>query len=145
VVNKWDLVEDKNTMTTKHFEEQIRISMMPFKDVPIIFTSVTEKQRIMKVIDVAMEVYQNRTTKIPTSKLNEYFLPLIENFPPPAVKGKIVKIKYVTQIKDTCAFVFFCNSPQYLTDAYKRFLENKFRESFNFTGVPLSFYFRAKS
>jgi GTP-binding protein len=119
--------------------------MMPFKDVPIIFTSVTEKQRIMKVIDVAMEVYQNRSTKIPTSKLNEYFLPLIENFPPPAVKGKIVKIKYVTQIKDTCAFVFFCNSPQYLTDAYKRFLENKFRESFNFTGVPVSFYFRAKS
>ena len=132
-------------MTTKHFEEQIRISMMPFKDVPIIFTSVTEKQRIMKVIDVAMEVYKNRSTKIPTSKLNEYFLPLIENFPPPAVKGKIVKIKYVTQIKDTCAFVFFCNSPQYLTDAYKRFLENKFRESFNFTGVPVSFYFRAKS
>lgn len=143
VVNKWDLVE-KTTLTTKHLEEQIRESMAPFRDVPIVFTSVTEKQRIMKVIDTAMEVYQNKSTKVPTSKLNEFFLPLIEHFPPPAVKGKLVKIKYVTQIKDTCAFVFFCNSPQYLTDAYKRFLENKFRESFNFTGVPLSFYFRNK-
>lgn len=144
VVNKWDLVE-KDTMTTKHFEERIREGMAPWRDVPIVFTSVTEKQRIMKVIDTAMEVYQNKSTKIPTSKLNEYFLPLIEHYPPPAVKGKMVKIKYVTQIKDTCAFIFFCNSPQYLTDAYKRFLENKFRESYNFTGVPLSFYFRAKS
>lgn len=144
VVNKWDLVE-KDTMTTKHFEDRIRESMAPFRDVPVIFTSVTEKQRIMKVIDTAMEVYQNKSTKIPTSKLNEFFLPLIENFPPPAVKGKVVKIKYVTQIKDTCAFIFFCNSPQYLTDAYKRFLENKFRENYNFHGVPLSFYFRAKA
>lgn len=145
VINKWDLIENKDSMSTKRFEDQIRESMAPFKDVPIVFTSVTEKQRIMKVIDAAMEVYHNKSSKIPTSKLNEYFLPLIENYPPPAVKGKIVKIKYVTQIKDTCAFIFFCNSPQYLTDAYKRFLENKFRESFNFTGVPLSFYFRAKS
>lgn len=144
VVNKWDLVE-KDTMTTKHFEERIREGMAPWRDVPIVFTSVVEKQRIMKVIETAMEVYQNKSTKIPTSKLNEYFLPLIEHYPPPAVKGKMVKIKYVTQIKDTCAFIFFCNSPQYLTDAYKRFLENKFRENFNFTGVPLSFYFRAKS
>ena len=92
VVNKWDLIEDKQTMTTKYFEEKIRESMAPFKDVPIIFTSVTEKQRIMKVIDAAMEVYENKSTKIPTSKLNEYFLPLIENYPPPAVKGKIVKV-----------------------------------------------------
>lgn len=144
VVNKWDLIE-KDTMTTKKFEEEIRSRTAPFKDIPIVFTSVTEKQRIMKVIDLAMEVYQNKTTKISTSKLNEYFLPLIEHYPPPAVKGKLVKIKYVTQIKDTCAFVFFCNSPQYLTDAYKRFLENKFREQYNFSGVPLSFYFRKKS
>lgn len=144
VVNKWDLVE-KDTMTTKHFEDRIHEAMAPFRDVPIVFTSVTEKQRIMKVIETAMEVYENKSTKIPTSKLNEYFLPLIEHYPPPAVKGKMVKIKYVTQIKDTCAFIFFCNSPQYLTDAYKRFLENKFRENYNFTGVPLSFYFRAKS
>lgn len=144
VVNKWDLVE-KDTMTTKHYEERIREAMAPWRDVPIVFTSVVEKQRIMKVIETAMYVFENKSTKIPTSKLNEYFLPLIENYPPPAVKGKMVKIKYVTQIKDTCAFVFFCNSPQYLTDAYKRFLENKFRESFEFTGVPLSFYFRAKS
>jgi GTP-binding protein len=144
VVNKWDLVE-KDTMTTLRFEEVIRERIAPFKDIPIIFTSVIEKQRIMKVIETAMMVYENKKTKIPTSKLNEYFLPLIEHYPPPAVKGKVVKIKYVTQIKDTCAFVFFCNSPQYLTDSYKRFLENKFRESFNFTGVPLSFYFRAKN
>jgi len=144
VVNKWDLVE-KDTMTTKQFEERIKERIAPFRDVPIVFTSVIEKQRIMKVIECAMDVYLNKTTKIATSKLNEFFLPLIENFPPPAVKGKLVKIKYVTQIKDTCAFVFFCNSPQYLSDAYKRFLENKFRENYNFTGVPLSFYFRKKS
>lgn len=144
VVNKWDLVE-KDTMTTKHFEERIKERIAPFRDVPIIFTSVVEKQRIMKVVETAMMVYQNKTNKIATSKLNEFFLPLIEHYPPPAVKGKLVKIKYVTQIKDTCAFVFFCNSPQYLSDAYKRFLENKFRENFDFTGVPLSFYFRKKS
>jgi len=145
VINKWDLIEEKSTMTTKHMEEAIRERTAPFRDYPIIFTSVTEKQRIMKVIEVAMEVFENKSTKIPTSKLNDYFLPLIEHYPPPATKGKIVKINYVTQIKGTCAFVFFCNSPQYLTDAYKRFLENKFRENFNFTGVPLSFYFRKKN
>jgi GTP-binding protein len=143
VVNKWDLVE-KETMTTKHFEEAIKAKLAPFKDVPIVFTSVTEKQRIMKVIEVAMEVYQNKKTKIPTSKLNEFFLPLIEKYPPPAIKGRVVKIKYVTQITDTSAFIFFCNSPQYLADAYKRFLENKFREHYNFTGVSVSFYFRKK-
>ncbi len=145
VVNKWDLIEEKATNTTLMLEAAIRERTAPFKDIPIVFTSVLEKQRIMKVIDTAMMVYQNKSTKIPTSKLNDYFLPLIEHYPPPASKGKLVKIKYVTQIKDTCAFVFFCNSPQYLTDAYKRFLENKFRENFNFEGVPLSFYFRKKS
>lgn len=145
VVNKWDLVEEKSTMTTLSFETAIRERTAPFKDIPIIFTSVIEKQRIMKVIETAMMVYTNKSTQIPTSKLNDFFLPLIENFPPPASKGKLVKIKYVTQIKGTCAFVFFCNSPQYLTDAYKRFLENKFRDNFDFTGVPLSFYFRKKS
>ncbi|MFO0477884.1 MAG: ribosome biogenesis GTPase Der [Bacteroidota bacterium] len=143
VVNKWDLLE-KDTMSTKHFEEAIKAKLAPFRDVPIIFTSVIEKQRIMKVIEVAMEVFQNKKTKIPTSKLNDFFLPLIEKYPPPTIKGKVVKIKYVTQITDTSAFIFFCNSPQYLTDAYKRFLENKFRENFNFTGVSLSFYFRKK-
>lgn len=144
VVNKWDLVE-KDTMTTLKFEEAIRERTAPFRDIPIVFTSVVEKQRIMKVIDTAMMVFENRTKKIPTSQLNNFFLPLIDHFPPPAVKGKLVKIKYVTQITDTCAFIFFCNSPQYLTDAYKRFLENKFREEFDFMGVPLSFYFRKKS
>lgn len=145
VVNKWDLIEEKDSMSTKRMEESIRERTAPFRDYPIIFTSVTEKQRIMKVIEVAMEVYQNKSTKIATSKLNEFFLPLIEHYPPPANKGKIVKINYVTQIKDTCAFIFFCNMPQYLTDAYKRFLENKFREHFNFNGVPVSFYFRKKN
>lgn len=143
VVNKWDLVE-KDTMTTLKFEEAIRERTAPFRDIPIIFTSVVEKQRIMKVIDTAMMVFENRSKKIPTSQLNNFFLPLIDHFPPPAVKGKLVKIKYVTQITDTCAFIFFCNSPQYLSDAYKRFLENKFREEFDFIGVPLSFYFRKK-
>ncbi len=144
VVNKWDLVE-KDTMTTLKFEEAIRERTAPFRDIPIVFTSVIEKQRIMKVIDTAMMVFENRSKKVPTSQLNNFFLPLIDNFPPPAVKGRLVKIKYVTQINDTCAFIFFCNSPQYLSDAYKRFLENKFRENFDFVGVPLSFYFRKKS
>ncbi len=144
VVNKWDLIE-KDTHSTKLFEEKIRASIAPFKDIPIVFTSVTEKQRLMKVIDVAMHVHQSKTQHIKTRALNDFFLPLIENYPPPASKGKLVKIKYVTQIQNTCAFVFFCNSPQYLQDSYKRFLENKFREAFDFNGVPVTFYFRRKS
>ncbi|MBS1635427.1 MAG: ribosome biogenesis GTPase Der [Bacteroidetes bacterium] len=144
VVNKWDLIE-KDHKTTKKFEEEIAQKIAPFKDVPIIFTSVVEKQRIMKVIETAMTVYANKTRKIPTRELIEFFVPLTQNYPPPAVKGKFVKINYVTQIKGTCAFVFFCNLPQYLSDSYKRFLENKFREHYDFTGVPLSFYFRKKN
>lgn len=144
VVNKWDLIE-KDNKTTKQYEEEIMQKIAPFKDVPIVFTSVIEKQRIMKVVETAMMVYGNKTRKIPTRQLIDFFIPLMEHYPPPSVKGKVVKINYVTQIKGTCAFVFFCNNPQYLTEAYKRFLENKFRESYDYMGVPLSFYFRKKN
>lgn len=144
VVNKWDLIE-KDHKTTKAFEEQIFNKIAPLKDVPIIFTSVTEKQRIMKVVETALKVYENKNTSISTRRLIDFFIPLIENYPPPAVKGKFVKVNYVTQIKGTCAFVFFCNLPQYISESYKRFLENKFREEFDFTGVPVSFYFRKKN
>ncbi|HEY1040349.1 MAG TPA: ribosome biogenesis GTPase Der [Bacteroidia bacterium] len=145
VVNKWDLYE-KETNSTKKYEEQIRERIAPFRDVPIVFTSVVEKQRILKAIETAIKVYQNRDTRIPTSKLNDFFLPLIDNFPPPAIKGKFVKIKYVTQLKiKVPTIVFFCNLPQYINEPYKRFLENKLRENFSFSGVPLTLAFRKKS
>lgn len=145
VVNKWDLYE-KETNSTKLYEEQIRERIAPFRDVPIVFTSVTEKQRILKAIEVAIQVYHNRDTKIPTSKLNDFFLPLIENMPPPAVKGKFVKIKYVTQLKIKIpTIIFFCNLPQYINEPYKRFLENKLRENFSFSGVPINLAFRKKN
>ncbi|MDB5135798.1 MAG: ribosome biosis GTPase Der [Mucilaginibacter sp.] len=144
VVNKWDLIE-KNHKTVKVFEEQIREKTAPFTDVPIVFTSVTEKQRVLKVIETAQQVYDNRKKKIPTSKLNEIMLPIIENFPPPSIKGKYVKIKYITQINGTSPmFAFFCNLPQYLKEAYYRFIENKLRENFDFTGVPIQVFFRQK-
>ncbi len=144
VVNKWDLIE-KNNKTIKVFEEQIRDKIAPFTDVPIVFTSVTEKQRVLKVIETAQHVYDNRKKKIPTSKLNEVMLPIIENYPPPATKGKFVKIKYVTQINGSSPmFAFFCNLPQYLKEAYYRFIENKLRENFDFTGVPIQVFFRQK-
>ncbi|MDP2386324.1 MAG: ribosome biogenesis GTPase Der [Bacteroidota bacterium] len=145
VVNKWDLYE-KETNSTKKYEEQIRERIAPFRDVPIVFTSVTEKQRILKAIEVAIQVYHNRDTHIPTSKLNDFFLPLIENMPPPAVKGKFVKIKYVTQLKIKIpTVIFFCNLPQYINEPYKRFLENKLRENFSFSGVPINLAFRKKN
>ncbi len=144
VVNKWDLIE-KNNKTTKVFEEQIRDKIAPFTDVPIIFTSVTEKQRVMRVIETAEKVYENRSKKIPTSKLNDEMLPIIENFPPPSLKGKYVKIKYITQLKGTSPmFAFFCNLPQYIKEPYQRFLENKLRENFDFNGVPIQVFFRQK-
>ena len=144
VVNKWDLIE-KNNKTAKVFEEQIREKLAPFTDVPIVFTSVTEKQRIMKVIETAGQVYNNRSKKISTSKLNDVLLPIIENYPPPALKGKHVKIKYITQLNGVSPmFAFFCNLPQYIKEPYKRFLENKLRENFDFTGVPVQIYFRQK-
>ena len=144
VVNKWDLIE-KNNKTAKVFEEQIKEKLQPFTDVPVVFTSVTEKQRVLKVIDVANSVYQNKIRKIPTSKLNDVMLPIIEAYPPPAIKGKYVKIKYITQIAGTSPmFAFFCNLPQYIKEPYYRFIENKLRENFEFSGAPIQVWFRQK-
>ncbi len=144
LVNKWDLIE-KDHKTTKEFEEKIQHKLAPFSDVPIVFTSVVEKQRIYKSIEAAAHVYKNKIKKIPTSKLNDVLLPIIESFPPPAVKGKYVKIKYITQINGSSPmFAFFCNLPQYIKEPYKRFLENKIREHFDFTGVPIQIFFRQK-
>lgn len=144
VVNKWDLIE-KNNKTVKVFEDMIRQKIAPFTDVPIVFTSVTEKQRVLKVIDVANQVYQNRARKISTSKLNEVMLPIIENYPPPSTKGKYVKIKYATQIAGTSPmFAFFCNLPQYVKEPYYRFIENKLRENFDLSGAPVQVWFRQK-
>ncbi|WP_443945771.1 ribosome biogenesis GTPase Der [Pedobacter sp. AW1-32] len=144
LVNKWDLIE-KNTKTMKVFEDEIKERIKPFTDVPIIFTSVLNKQRIFKAIEEALTVFENRGKKIPTSKLNDVMLPLIENYPPPALKGKHIKIKYITQINGTSPmFAFFCNLPQYIKDPYKRFLENKLRENFNFAGAPIQIFFRQK-
>lgn len=144
VVNKWDTIE-KDHKTTKEFETRIREKIAPFTDVPIIFTSVTEKQRIYKVVEKAMEVYANKTKKIPTSKLNDIMLEVIQNYPPPAIKGKYIKVKYITQIAGRSPmFAFFCNLPQYIKDPYKRFIENKLREHFDFNGVPIQIFFRQK-
>jgi GTPase len=144
VVNKWDLIE-KNNKTVKVFEEQIKDKLAPFTDVPIVFTSVTEKQRVLRVIETAQKVYEDRAKKIPTSKLNDVMLPIIEAFPPPSIKGKYVKIKYITQIKGVSPmFAFFCNLPQYIKEPYQRFIENKLRENFDFTGVPVQIFFRQK-
>lgn len=145
-VNKWDLIENKETNDTKKMEEQIRERFAPFVDFPIIFTSAVTKQRILKVIDTAVEVFENKKRKVATAKLNEYLLPLIENYPPPALKGKYVKIKYITQLPNTYVptFIFFANLPQYVKDPYKRFLENKIRAKWEFTGTPLQLFIRQK-
>jgi GTPase len=144
VVNKWDLVEkDQNTM--KEYESVIKRRIAPFTDIPIVFTSVTEKQRIYKTIELAAKVRENRSRRISTSKLNDVLLPLIKATPPPIVKRKVVRIKYITQLKTPFpAFAFFCNLPQYVKDPYKRFIENKIREKFDFSGVPMEIYFRKK-
>ncbi len=144
LVNKWDLVE-KETKTAKEFETYIRKQMEPFTDVPIVFISVLNKQRIFKAIETAVEVYNNRSKRIKTSVLNDTLLPIIENYPPPAYKGKFVKIKYIMQLPTPQPqFAFFCNLPQYVKDPYKRYLENKLREKFDFHGVPVSVYMRKK-
>tara|TARA_R110002050_G_scaffold273113_1_gene417057 strand:- start:51819 stop:53129 length:1311 start_codon:yes stop_codon:yes gene_type:complete len=144
LVNKWDLVE-KDHKSMKEYEKVIKQQMEPFTDVPVIFISVLTKQRIFKAIETAVEVYKNRTKKIKTSKLNEIFLPIIENYPPPAYKAKYVKIKYIMQLPTPQPqFAFFCNLPQYVKEPYKRFLENKLREHFDFKGVPVSVYMRKK-
>lgn len=145
VVNKWDLIEEKHTNTTRDFENQIKERIGQFTDIPILFISALTKQRILKSVEIAMEVYENRAKKIKTSKLNEVMLPVFEQTPPPALKGKYVKIKYCVQLPTPSPqFVFFCNLPQYVKEAYKRFTENQLRKHFGFTGVPIEIYFRQK-
>ncbi|MBN8694824.1 MAG: ribosome biogenesis GTPase Der [Bacteroidetes bacterium] len=144
LVNKWDLVE-KETNSARDFEEKIKERIAPFRDVPILFISVLEKQRLMKVVETAMHVYEVMKRHIPTRKLNDFMLPLMENFAPPAIKGKYVKVKYVTQLKHQPTIILYCNLPQYITESYKRFLENKLREEFDFSGVPLVLSFRKKN
>ncbi|MCP2039327.1 ribosome biogenesis GTPase Der [Chryseobacterium sp. HSC-36S06] len=145
VVNKWDLVEDKKTNTALDFENQIKERIGQFTDIPILFVSALTKQRILRTVEVAMEVYENRAKKIKTSKLNEVMLPIFEHTPPPAIKGKYVKIKYCVQLPTPSPqFVFFCNLPQYVKESYKRFTENQLRKQFGFTGVPIEIYFRQK-
>lgn len=144
LVNKWDIVE-KETNTTKEYEKAIRARIAPFSDVPIVFISARTKQRIFKAIETAMAVYERRKQRISTSKLNDLFLPIIKENPPPSTKGKYIKIKYITQLPtNTPQFAFFANLPQYIKDPYRRFLENRFREMFDFTGVPIIIYFRKK-
>jgi GTP-binding protein len=146
VVNKWDLVE-KETNTHKDFEQRIREKIAPFDDVPIVFTSVINKQRIYKVLEVAKHVLESRKRQIPTSELNNTLLPIVkEHNPPPAYKGKYVKIKYIMQLKTAYPqFVFYCNLPQYVREPYRRFVENKLRTLYDFNGVPIAVYFRDKS
>jgi GTP-binding protein len=144
IINKWDLME-KDQDSVKKFTEMIKEKIAPFTDVPIIFTSVLTKQRIQKTLETAVEVYRHRRDKIPTSKLNEVLLPIIERTPPPATKGKYIKIKYVTQLPThTPQFAFFCNLPQYISESYTRFIENQMREHFPLSGVPIEIYFRSK-
>ncbi|MFR9524433.1 MAG: ribosome biogenesis GTPase Der [Rikenellaceae bacterium] len=144
VVNKWDLIEkDSNTM--KEWREQLERKLAPFNDIPIIFTSVLNKQRILEVLQTAIRVFQSRKRRVATHELNEFFLPIIENYPPPATKGKYIKIKFVTQLPTpTPQFAFFVNLPQYIKDPYRRFLENKLRNEWDFSGVPIQIYFRQK-
>jgi len=144
LVNKWDSIE-KETITTKEHEEDILSKIAPFTDLPVLFVSALNKQRIHKALETAMEVFENRKQKIPTSKLNEVMLAAIEKNPPPSIKGKYVKIKYITQLPThSPTFAFFCNLPQYVKDPYKRYLENQIRKAFNFTGVPIRIIFRKK-
>ncbi|MCB0662950.1 MAG: ribosome biogenesis GTPase Der [Saprospiraceae bacterium] len=144
VVNKWDLVE-KETNTARDFERSIKERIKPFDDVPVIFTSVLEKQRILKAIEVGLEVYENRNRKIKTNQLNETLLPILEKTPPPAYRGHFIKIKYITQLPTYFpAFAFFCNYPKHIREPYKNFIENQLRKHFNFSGVPIGVYFRKK-
>ena len=145
-INKWDLIESKTNADIKAYEAAIRERIAPFTDFPIIFTSALTKQRIFKVVETAIHVYENKNKKVPTAQLNEKFLPLIENYPPPAWKGKYIKIKYCTQLPNTQipTFVFFANLPQYVKEPYRRFLENKLREWWDFTGTPVQLFIRAK-
>lgn len=145
MVNKWDLIPEKDANSMKDVKDAIMSRIAPFTDVPIVFTSVIEKQRILKTLEAAIKVFKNRKKKITTSKLNKFFLPLIEKQPPPSVKGKFVKVKFVSMLptyKPT--FVFYCNHPQYVKEPYKRFLENRLRAEFDYSGVPIQLFFRKK-
>lgn len=145
LVNKWDLIkgEEKNT---RHFESVLRKRIEPYSDIPIIFTSVIQKQRIHKALETAVKVYENRKQKIPTSQLNKIILPIIESTPPPSIKGKTIRIKYITQLPGNYPkFAFFCNLPQYIPESYRRFIENKMRENFSLSGVPIKLIFKSKS
>lgn len=145
-VNKWDTVESKDNTVIKTFENAIRQKLAPFTDFPIVFGSATTKQRILKVMDLTKEVYENKKRKISTHKLNEIMLPIIERTPPPSNKGKFVKVKYITQLRNTSvpSFVFFCNLPQWVKEPYRRFIENRMRENWKFTGTPINIFFREK-
>ena len=145
-VNKWDLIENKNQQTIDSYTNAIRSRLAPFTDFPLIFISALTKQRIFKVLETANKVYENRSKRIPTAKLNEVMLPIIENYPPPAWKGKYIKIKYITQLPGGSipSFVFFCNLPQWIKEPYKRFLENKIRENWDLTGTPINIFIREK-
>lgn len=145
-VNKWDIAVEKSNEAFRVFEETIRHRLAPFTDFPIVFGSAVTKQRILKVMDVAKEVYENKKARVSTSKLNEVMLPIIEATSPPSNKGKYIKVKYITQLRDTQipSFVFFCNLPQYIKEPYKRFIENRMRESWNFSGTPINIFFREK-
>ncbi len=144
LINKWDLVA-KETNTMRDYEAKVKEQISPFTDVPIIFISALTKQRLFKAIETAVEVFENRKNRIPTSKFNDVMLDIVKSYPPPAIKGKFVKIKYCMQLPtQTPQFAFFCNLPQYVRDPYKRFLENKLREIYNFSGVPITIYFRQK-
>ena len=146
VVNKWDLVENKTNEAIRHFEDTIRERMAPFTDFPVIFASAVTKQRIFRVLEEVQKVYESRTNKVSTAKLNEVMLPIIEATPPPSIKGKYIKIKYCMQIPGTRvpSFVFYANLPQYVKEPYKRFLENQIRDHWNFTGTPINVYVRQK-
>ena len=145
LVNKWDLVKNKETNSARDFENKIKEKLAPFNDVPILFISVHEKQRINKALDIALEVYKNRSQKIKTSELNEVMLEEIQRIPPPAHRGRFIKIKYITQLPMAYpAFAFFCNHPDHVKENYRNFLNNKLRQHFDFKGVPISIFFRAK-
>jgi len=145
LVNKWDLIENKETMTMEGYRKMIYAKTAPFSDYPIIFISATTKQRIFKAVEMAVEIYSRMNTKISTSELNNRFLPITESTPPPSYKGKYVRIKYITQIPTRVpTFAFFCNLPQYVKDPYKRFIENKMRDMYDLKGVPIRIYFRKK-
>ncbi len=145
-VNKWDLVEEKSQKVITTFTNAIRERLAPFTDFPILFISAMTKQRIFKVLETVQQVYENRQRRISTAKLNEIMLPIIENYPPPAWKGKYIKIKYITQLPAVSipSFAFFCNLPQWIKDPYKRFLENKIRDNWNFSGTPINIFIREK-